>query len=500
MGKLFVVGSFFLTTMIAGTSNAQSRPTEVHSPEAKRALRTALRFLRRNPELRGNYLRPEFSRERMAEDIPVQILDGNGGELLTRLHSDKSLLIDLGTSLRWDKDRENMLRLYTKLFALLPAEITKNLRKPGDVQKLGTRGVKINMIRMADEIRARPDTILDILGVGQLAEFLNNPIGLCPLELGFEVAGSDSEQSERCLLADYNPDGLVVNEDFALKDDLTCIKNQGSRGTCAAHAIAATVESLEMVDGGPAENLSEQHLYYQGEVEGDRRISIGDMQTYGLYTSEVLDVYDQQNLGIYYESGWNYNRSSLLTGAGIGPDLTIVYPLSCAWLFGTQLYTGEDCSDYTWQTSATVNIPGIPLPDPPPAMAGPAPHSITSHFYLPMDGGGPLTEAMLQAAVVFLANDVPLIVSMAASNFLTITLDGYVPYIAVEPMLGGHAMELVGFVPNSELPPGASAASEEGYFIAKNSWGIDRGDCGFYYLDYAYLRHHANYISGIEID
>ena len=89
---------------------------------------------------------------------------------------------------------------------------------------------------------------------------------------------------------------------------------------------------------------------------------------------------------------------------------------------------------------------------------------------------------------------------MAVTSYLLLTPDGYVPHIPYEPTLGGHAVELVGFVPNSELPPGAPPAQEDGYFIAKNSWGIGNGDCGFYYLDFAYLRHHANYISGIEMN
>jgi C1A family cysteine protease len=33
--------------------------------------------------------------------------------------------------------------------------------------------------------------------------------------------------------------------------------------------------------------------------------------------------------------------------------------------------------------------------------------------------------------------------------------------------------------------------AEEGYFIVKNSWGTDSGDCGFYYLDYGYDKGHA---------
>lgn len=48
---------------------------------------------------------------------------------------------------------------------------------------------------------------------------------------------------------------------------------------------------------------------------------------------------------------------------------------------------------------------------------------------------------------------------------------------------GGHAMLLVGYLKNAPIP----------YFIFKNSWGEDRGNDGYYYLSYDYVKEYAKY-------
>jgi hypothetical protein len=80
---------------------------------------------------------------------------------------------------------------------------------------------------------------------------------------------------------------FAANDRSTLKERITCIKDQGKRGTCAAFATVATVETLGMVAGDLPHNLSGQHAYYRGEVDGDILVSTGAMQDDGLYVGAM---------------------------------------------------------------------------------------------------------------------------------------------------------------------------------------------------------------------
>jgi len=251
-----------------------------------------------------------------------------------------------------------------------------------------------------------------------------------------------------------------------------------------------------MVGGSPAENLSEQYIFYYGSVEGDSQINLFEMQADGMSPDLALDAMISQRIGLYYESSWNYNQSDPSRFAQVNPSLAVLtYPNSC-----TSDYSGEECSDYTWQTVSSVLQPGIPEPGRPPVLPSTPVHRVTSNAYLPGAGGGSIvTEYSLQNAILLLASDMPLVVTMNVTEAFVNTTDGYVRQSAGDPVLGSHAMELVGFVPNNELPAGVQPATREGFFIVKNSWGALQGDCGFYYLDFAYVKTHLGYLNMLMI-
>ena len=102
--------------------------------------------------------------------------------------------------------------------------------------------------------------------------------------------------------------------------------------------------------------------------------------------------------------------------------------------------------------------------------------------------------------MLLLAADVPLVITLNVTDDFKNSTNGYVRQRAGDAVLGSHAMEMVGFVPNSALPAGVSAATREGYFIVKNSWGMLGGDCGFYYLDFAYVKAHVSYLDVVWIN
>jgi C1A family cysteine protease len=70
-------------------------------------------------------------------------------------------------------------------------------------------------------------------------------------------------------------------------------------------------------------------------------------------------------------------------------------------------------------------------------------------------------------------------------SFRSPDANGYVQYVAGQVASGNHLVLLVGFVSNADLPAGAPTdPGGEGFFIAKNSWGVGYGDCGFAYLSF----------------
>lgn len=479
--SLLGLALFLVAFALAGRAGAQSAPYPRVGREVRESLRIALHFLERNPERAARLLPEGFTTDDLDTEIRIRVGPPAGEQTDVMLNTHRQTLVTFGRSLQALDDRENMARLYALVYARLPPEYRTDLPSPFEVSRQSRKQVQRAWNRLVETVDTNWTRILLTVDPGSLLQFPVNPIGDCTLEAGYGTAGPDSEVSSRCTLSMYNPAGLFTNIDFPLKERITCIKDQGKRGTCAAFATVATVETLGMVAGDLPHNLSEQHAYYRGEVDGDILVSTGAMQDYGLYVDAMHYVYESRGYGFFPESEWGYNRSPDIGSAELDPlDLVIRYPDSCSLD-----YTGT-CGDTTWQTGVSGTVPGAPIPDPAPPMSGSV-YGIGSSSVLPV-ATGIVTEGTLQTAVLLLSGEVPVILGFTVTDAFKSTADGYVRLAANDPVAGGHFVEAVGFVPNSALPIGVPAADEEGYFIIKNSWGRTKGDCGFYYLDYAWVK------------
>lgn len=483
--------SFFSPDAVAAPAN-KDRP----SREVRESLRAVEKFFKAYPERRADYLPPGIAPAQLGDEIVVEYRTRDGAGGVTRLNNLEATLVDFGASLRALDDRDNLVRLYGRIYDLLPSQFRGGLPLPAQVAARRLPEVQRAYGALLQRVDTNFPTLVDLLAPAAFLSRVTNPIGRCDAEVGDEYAGPHSEISGRCEIGEYGVNGLIRNFSFPLENDLTCVRNQGERGTCGAFGALGTVESLAMTRGALAATLSEQHFYYLAETEGDAQISLEALQTYGISLHIALEAYVANGSGVHYESDWNYNRSLDMGAIELDPALLVLrHPDSCGLLAGD--YTGESCSDFPYQTPTTVAVPGAPQPGAAPAMS-PAVHTIVSYSYLPA-GPPDVTEGSLQTAVMLLAADVPVVVATLVTQQFTDTVDGYVLNQPGEPVTGGHYMELVGFVPNDELPASIAPATAEGYFIAKNSWGIGAGDCGFLYLDYGYLREHLDAIAVIDI-
>jgi hypothetical protein len=101
--------------------------------------------------------------------------------------------------------------------------------------------------------------------------------------------------------------GLYVNFDFTNKNAVSCVKNQGNRGTCGVFAATAAVEELITLSTGNHVNLSEQ------DFEENLTLSRANPPT-----QLFFDGYDSglalswalvNHYNFAYENQWDYNPS-----------------------------------------------------------------------------------------------------------------------------------------------------------------------------------------------
>lgn len=247
---------------------------------------------------------------------------------------------------------------------------------------------------------------------------------------------------------------------YTLKNDLSCVRDQGNRGTCAAFAITGAVEtSWRVKHNGNFLNLSEQGLYARA-THGWNNTDYGD----GLDEVDTLQRMISHAYRFAWESSWDYNASPNRTDSGTS------YTHSC------DNYV-EKCSNTTHQlpsssgswVDTTVSSSAVGV------------SSLVAIDLNPQKDHMALVTALL-------ATKIPIILDVMADGALTHP-DGnnYVDWYGAVPV-GAHALMLVGTVTVGELktygagaPPYPYNAMPDSYriFIIRNSWGCDWADNGY---------------------
>ncbi len=443
------------------------------------AILAAVEYLRANPEVLERMI-PDRSVD-LFQNIPVEVPQKGGGTSPKLLQPYLLSVLDLGNSLRQRTDLENLRDLYTFLFERLPPVYVSGLPTP---PTLGTLPVNTQVSVSVTLFKRFQENFADIrtdISVTDLVPLVTNFIADCTAERGWEDSGTSGELSDRCDVADYAADGLMANVDFVLKDDLTCVKDQGRRGTCVPHGIAAAVETQVMVNGGDPENLAEQDAYFQAKITTDWSNRYSD----GLNTEATLSDFLNDSYRIQYEDVWNYNRSLSRTTS----STTGLFSSSCV------SYTGEMCTNLAFQAQEDITLLfGVPslIEYTSPARSTTDGYVISDYATVPDYTALGLPDFQLDLVTAALELETPVLVSLGVSDdFRFPDSNGYVQYTGLNSS-GNHLLLLVGFVDNADLPANAPAAADRGYYIAKNSWGTNWGDCGFVYIPGEYLEALSN--------
>ncbi|HSN78628.1 MAG TPA: C1 family peptidase [Anaerolineae bacterium] len=218
-----------------------------------------------------------------------------------------------------------------------------------------------------------------------------------------------------------------------LRSILPAVRNQGDRGTCVAHAAAAVREFLTGASSTGAD-LSEQFLYWACKQRD------GHPSDFGTWIKVAMAVL--HDTGVCPETVWPYNKAVIANNEGQGPP-------------------------------------------PASAQAEAAPFKVISTKKLEARWLQGLKEALADGQPV--AFSVSIFQSWQnpwtyRNGDIRLPLPG-------EENLGGHAMCMVGYADDHDVPGG-------GYFIVRNSWGEAFGQQGkvapgYCRLPYAFVQQHA---------
>jgi len=267
-----------------------------------RYIRIAKKYLRVHPRKRRSLWTAglPFNSKAITKEISLR----NGEKKTVKLLASEYMLIDIGMALEQSMMPKNLKKLYANLRTWIPDKYLGKYPALRSFEHLPLKEKQSVVKRLSGMVHKKFDAILmDISTVSQ--DLLHeNFLKDCATETGYETAGENSEDSARCDISEYSSKGLMANFDFSLKDSLTCVKDQGARGTCTLQAIMAGMESWILRQGGNRENISEQMTYTRGKITYDWEDRYEDGIGLG---SSLLSMKDGAYL-VQYENIWNYNR------------------------------------------------------------------------------------------------------------------------------------------------------------------------------------------------
>jgi C1A family cysteine protease len=465
----------------------------------------------------------------------------------------------LANSIRSATDPVVQLRNYTALYNQLLANLPNGFSAPA--------GVAFTPPISPDQLQGAPlDTILDALDLltsqwrTLIPLFRQLPVSLavsCSEEVGVnpmvssvdgEVYYGDETPGAPLAVPVYPPPpcpapaayGLYANFDFLNKNAVSCVKDQGNRGTCGVFAATAAVEELIAINTGYHVNLSEQDFW--------ENLTLNFTPTPQLFE----DGYDAgnalsraliNNYQFAYENQWDYNPSwSQPTQPPPPAPPVYEYVNTCENYPYPMLEPG--CSDSSPQAVEYCTSRFSPVPYrcgfTTAVLPVRSPYSIGPGSLFAPDQAMSSSASSVVGSItdIWIASGVPLpscpscppaygtgphpditvnsmILALAMGNSVILGFeetDGFAEYYYTPCCgsglpgnlwadAGGHNIQVIGYIDNADIaarkpPPGPGPAQGKGYFILKNSWGPCTGDSGYFYMptDYVKARAQAVYV------
>lgn len=322
----------------------------------------------------------------------------------------------------------------------------------------------------------------------EIIAHVQNPIALEPIGCQGEIGNNNSadanatwgDQTSTQGCAPPAADGIYANFNFPNKGLLSCIKNQGQRGTCHIFAATSAMEELIARDTGTYVNLNEQDFQEHLKMLWEK--SVPDLSNDNGGGGFDFFSAGQNGYRFAYENQWDYNPS--LDRGTNDVNSCVGYPAS-----------EPGCSDTAPQAVEVCTL-DIRLVN--PLRCGFMLATLTGARSPYTAGGivdvwnGAEKDLTFDYMILGLAFNNAVMLGFNVTDSFQGSPDGYVGFDLndLSTSVGGHMVHVVGFVSNQGLAaalPSAAPGAGGGYFIIKNSWGACTGDAGYYYMPVTYL-------------
>ena len=394
-------------------------------------------------------------------DRPVK---GPGGQTV--------VLFGLGTRLHNAVQDEQLaqsvadaLSDYRLTYDLLGDDLKAKAPSPDSLQGKSLSEVKAALDTVNGLLEGQPSPVRPEANGGVSAQAIN--------------PGNGSDQDASCTA----PSGYVKQYWFPLKNFISPVKNQGSRGTCWDFSAIGAVESRERVQNNNAVNLSEQFLANKVKQDWD-----ASDYSDGYSSVSALNTAVSKNQPFPGEGGWTYNTASGRPSVKDGDSAS--YANSCSSYSGTCSDTAHEsrrtCTTFIFKFCSYVKVtfggPGVAASK--AVFVWKNGDSFNLNRYRLLLGQG---HVLIASFPVYRGFDEA--AAGVVSNYdKTSYSDKDKKYISESR--GGHVVQIVGFLSNDDLSSFGNTPKigGGGYFIIKNSWGCGAGDGGYYYVPADYVQ------------
>jgi len=458
----------------------------------------------------------------------------------------------LAASIRTATDPVVQLGIYTNLYNQLPADFLNGVNIPEGaaytrpIQPSQLQGAPLDTILDAlDSLTSQWRTIIPLFPPSPIisAVSCSEEVGVNPMvsSVDGEVYYGDETPGAPLAVPVYPPPvcrapeafGLYLNFNFINKNAVSCVKNQGYRGTCGVFAATSAVEELIAINTGTHVNLSEQDFWENLTLNYTSPPQLfSDGYDAGNALSEAL----VKNYQFAYENQWDYNPSwSQPTQPPPPAPPVYEYVNTCE----SYPLLEPACSVSSPQAVEYCTSRFSPLPHrcgfTTAVLSLRAPYSIGPGSFFATDQAMASSASSVVGSItdIWIASGVPLspcsgcppaygtgkhpnltvnqmILALAMGNSVILGFeetDGfseayYTPCCGSGlpgdqwADAGGHNIHVIGYIDNADIaakipPVGPGPAQGTGYFILKNSWGPCTGDGGYFYMDTDYVKERA---------